>query len=404
MNRGFSGVVSSRKPFGRPPSTFEGYDFGALPISGKTGTAQDASAGGQQGRLAVRGVRPERRPRDRAVGRRRGGRGRRLRGLGGRAHRQVHVHRARRPGADGAAGARATRSTRRPRRRPSVGVDARLVVPGHQRRRGPSPTDGRSSPRPRRCSLSRRSDVSARRLDWSILLTVAGLCAIGLTHHLLGHRPDAAAERPRPVLLRPAPGLLHGRRARRDGARRGHRLPAAAGVGAVLLRRHHGAAARRDRAGRGPATAPGPGSCIGPFQLQPSEFAKVTLVLVLAAFVASDRGEELPFHGFVAALGSSPSRSLIVIAQPDLGTASVFVAITMAILLVAKANPRHIALVTASPCSRPSWSSPRARCRATSSAAPDHVRRHQPGQQQPDDQGADAAVPAVAARHRRRAS
>ena len=37
---------------------------------------------------------------------------------------------------------------------------------------------------------------------------------------------------------------------------------------------------------------------------------------------------------------------LIVIAQPDLGTASVFVAITMAVLLVAKANPRHIALVT----------------------------------------------------------
>ena len=30
---------------------------------------------------------------------------------------------------------------------------------------------------------------------------------------------------------------------------------------------------------------------------------------------------------------------LIVIAQPDLGTASVFVAITMAVLLVAKANP-----------------------------------------------------------------
>ena len=37
---------------------------------------------------------------------------------------------------------------------------------------------------------------------------------------------------------------------------------------------------------------------------------------------------------------------VILIYQPDVGTASVFVAITMAILLVAKANPRHIALVT----------------------------------------------------------
>ena len=85
---------------------------------------------------------------------------------------------------------------------------------------------------------------------------------------------------------------------------------------------------------------------IGPFQLQPSELAKVTLILVLAAFVASDRGEDLPFPGFVRALGLMALPVIIVIAQPDLGTASVFVAITMAILLVAKANPRHIALVT----------------------------------------------------------
>ncbi len=74
---------------------------------------------------------------------------------------------------------------------------------------------------------------------------------------LLGHRSDAAAERPRPVLLRAAPGHLHGRRARRDGARRGHRLPAPAGVGAVLLRRDHRAAARRHRPGAGPQRRPG---------------------------------------------------------------------------------------------------------------------------------------------------
>jgi rod shape determining protein RodA len=85
---------------------------------------------------------------------------------------------------------------------------------------------------------------------------------------------------------------------------------------------------------------------IGPFQLQPSELAKVTLILVLASYVASDRGEDLPFPGFVRALGLMAVPLLIVIAQPDLGTASVFVAITMAVLLVAKANPRHIALVT----------------------------------------------------------
>lgn len=48
MNRGFSGVVGSRKPFGTAARTFEGYNFGALPISGKTGTAQDAAQEGSK--------------------------------------------------------------------------------------------------------------------------------------------------------------------------------------------------------------------------------------------------------------------------------------------------------------------------------------------------------------------
>ena len=108
---------------------------------------------------------------------------------------------------------------------------------------------------------------------------------------------------------------------------------------------------------------------IGPFQLQPSELAKVTLILVLAAFVASDRGEDLPFPGFVRALGLMALPVLIVIAQPDLGTASVFVAITMAILLVAKANPRHIALVTGLAVFSAVLVWPPGRCRATSSPA-----------------------------------
>ena len=42
MNRGFAGVVSSAKPLGTAYRTFEGYPFRTLPISGKTGTAEDA--------------------------------------------------------------------------------------------------------------------------------------------------------------------------------------------------------------------------------------------------------------------------------------------------------------------------------------------------------------------------
>jgi penicillin-binding protein 2 len=48
MNRGFFGVVSSRQPFGTAARTFEGYPFSLLPMSGKTGTAQDARQEGSK--------------------------------------------------------------------------------------------------------------------------------------------------------------------------------------------------------------------------------------------------------------------------------------------------------------------------------------------------------------------
>jgi rod shape determining protein RodA len=88
---------------------------------------------------------------------------------------------------------------------------------------------------------------------------------------------------------------------------------------------------------------------IGPFQLQPSEFAKVALVLVLAGYAANERstGGPLPFQRFVVALGIVAVPAALVLVQPDLGTASALVVIAMAILLVAGAQWKHIALVTA---------------------------------------------------------
>jgi rod shape determining protein RodA len=88
---------------------------------------------------------------------------------------------------------------------------------------------------------------------------------------------------------------------------------------------------------------------IGPFQLQPSEFAKVAVVLVLAAYAANERstGGPLPFQRFVVALAIVAVPTALVLVQPDLGTASALVVIAMAILLVAGAQWKHIALVTA---------------------------------------------------------
>jgi rod shape determining protein RodA len=85
----------------------------------------------------------------------------------------------------------------------------------------------------------------------------------------------------------------------------------------------------------------------GPVQFQPSEFAKVALVLMLASFLANDRlGPVVPFPRFVGALALLALPAGLVLLQPDLGSASVLVAITMGILLIAGANFRHILLVS----------------------------------------------------------
>jgi rod shape determining protein RodA len=84
----------------------------------------------------------------------------------------------------------------------------------------------------------------------------------------------------------------------------------------------------------------------GPLELQPSELAKVTLVLMLAAYASDDRGEKLPFDRFVKSLFIVAMPVGFVLMQPDLGTASTMIAIAMGVLLLAKAPVRHIALIT----------------------------------------------------------
>jgi len=85
---------------------------------------------------------------------------------------------------------------------------------------------------------------------------------------------------------------------------------------------------------------------IGPFQLQPSEFAKVTLILMLAAYLARDRTGPLPHNRFVGSLLILGLPAGLVLLQPDMGTASVLVAIAMGVLLVAGASWRNILMVS----------------------------------------------------------
>jgi rod shape determining protein RodA len=84
---------------------------------------------------------------------------------------------------------------------------------------------------------------------------------------------------------------------------------------------------------------------IGGSQFQPSEVAKVALILTLAAVCAAARGH-LDTPGLVAALGVAFVPMALIYAQPDLGTNMVFVAVVIAVVLVAGARPRHIAVLT----------------------------------------------------------
>jgi rod shape determining protein RodA len=81
---------------------------------------------------------------------------------------------------------------------------------------------------------------------------------------------------------------------------------------------------------------------LGPFQLQPSELAKVALIVCLAAYVATLR-EGVDGRRVLAILGVAGVPMGLIYLQPDLGTALVFGAILLAMLLIAGARPRHLA-------------------------------------------------------------
>ena len=84
---------------------------------------------------------------------------------------------------------------------------------------------------------------------------------------------------------------------------------------------------------------------IGPVQVQPSEFAKLIVVVVLAGYFSENRlGEHI---NFFKALGILSVPALLVFAQPDLGTALVFGAVFLVMAYVGGARLYQIGLLMA---------------------------------------------------------
>jgi rod shape determining protein RodA len=81
------------------------------------------------------------------------------------------------------------------------------------------------------------------------------------------------------------------------------------------------------------------------FRFQPSELAKLLLIVALAAFVIerTRRGKDLKQTAALLGLGLAPAA--LIFLQPDLGTGLVLMVITLAVLFVAGVRWSHFALM-----------------------------------------------------------
>lgn len=79
---------------------------------------------------------------------------------------------------------------------------------------------------------------------------------------------------------------------------------------------------------------------IGGFNFQVAEFAKIMIILCFADFLAKRQGMLHTMRDMLPCFMYMGLPILLVMAQPDLGTALAFVAITLGMMFVAGANPR----------------------------------------------------------------
>lgn len=85
---------------------------------------------------------------------------------------------------------------------------------------------------------------------------------------------------------------------------------------------------------------------LGPINIQPAELAKFSTMLLLAAYLAEERTDEVSYPRFLGGLVLVGFPTVLIIVQPDLGSASVLIALVMGTLLVAGARPKYIAAVS----------------------------------------------------------
>jgi rod shape determining protein RodA len=81
---------------------------------------------------------------------------------------------------------------------------------------------------------------------------------------------------------------------------------------------------------------------LGPFSLQPSEFAKLSFILAMANFLSRPVDELRSVPIFWKALGMTALPFLLIMKEPDLGSALILLPVSLTMLFVAGVPPRYI--------------------------------------------------------------
>jgi rod shape determining protein RodA len=84
---------------------------------------------------------------------------------------------------------------------------------------------------------------------------------------------------------------------------------------------------------------------LGPISLQPAEFAKPIVLVLIAGYISDAQPDSLDWHHFVMSLYVVLVPAGLMLLQPDLGSASVVIAGVAGMMYVANAKRRYLALV-----------------------------------------------------------
>ena len=86
---------------------------------------------------------------------------------------------------------------------------------------------------------------------------------------------------------------------------------------------------------------------VGPMRLQPSECSKLATILMLAWYLSANVERARTRRGLMGAFLVSVVPLALILKEPDLGTALLFIPTTFAVLFAAGAKKRHLALAAA---------------------------------------------------------